>query len=309
MAISFSDKSIANRFPNSKIIRKAFDTGCNFTIHDYSKIWFQRRQRNWAYSTRRGYSEKYRNHIFKNWGSFRLSEFQPSTFSDWAAQSTLSAKTINEVRNIINQIFETAVVDKIIADNPIRYIKKLKHSVTEPDPFKPAEIESILKCLTTPYRQFFQFAFFSGMRTGELLGLRWEDVDMQRRVIHVRLNIVHGFEKEPKTKGSLRTLDLHQRAIDALCEIEKSDYYDPHRVFIDPDTMKTYSYADKLRKYVWKPALLKASVPYRKPYFTRHTYASLMLSQGKPPIWVARQLGHSDLSMLSKTYGRWINLT
>lgn len=132
---------------------------------------------------------------------------------------------------------------------------------------------------------------------------------MEKCVIHVRLSIVHGFEKEPKTKGSLRTLDLHPRAIDALREIRRSDCYDPHRVFIDPDTMKTYSYADKLRKYVWKPALLKASITYRKPYITRNTYASLMLSQGKPAIWVARQLGHSDLSMLTKTYGRWINLT
>ena len=63
MAISLNDKAIASRFPNSKIIQKAFDTGCNFTIHDYSNIWFKQKQRNWSHTTIRGYSQKYNSYI------------------------------------------------------------------------------------------------------------------------------------------------------------------------------------------------------------------------------------------------------
>lgn len=71
--------------------------------------------------------------------------------------------------------------------------------------------------------------------------------------------------------------------------------------------MKGYKYADGLRKYVWKPTLEKLNVPYRYPYHCRHTYASMMLSQGKNPMWVAKQMGHADWGMIRKVYGRWVN--
>lgn len=51
---------------------------------------------------------------------------------------------------------------------------------------------------------------------------------------------------------------------------------------------------------------MKAGVRYRRPYQTRHTYASMMLTAGEPLGWVANQLGHRDLSMLARVYGRWI---
>lgn len=57
---------------------------------------------------------------------------------------------------------------------------------------------------------------------------------------------------------------------------------------------------------MWTPALKKAGVRYRRPYQTRHTYASMMLSAGEHPMWVARQMGHSDWTMIARVYGRWM---
>ena len=74
-----NDKSIADRFPNSKIIQKAFDTGCNCTIDDYSSIWFKQKQRNWSHTTIRGYSQKYNSYIKPNWGHLLLTEFKALT--------------------------------------------------------------------------------------------------------------------------------------------------------------------------------------------------------------------------------------
>ena len=56
----------------------------------------------------------------------------------------------------------------------------------------------------------------------------------------------------------------------------------------------------------WLPALKKAEVRYRRQYQTRHTFASMMLTAGESPVWLAQQMGHSDLTMISRTYGRWI---
>lgn len=57
---------------------------------------------------------------------------------------------------------------------------------------------------------------------------------------------------------------------------------------------------------MWVPAMKKAGVRYRRPYQTRHTYASMMLSAGEHPMWVAKQLGHTDWTMIARVYGRWM---
>lgn len=57
---------------------------------------------------------------------------------------------------------------------------------------------------------------------------------------------------------------------------------------------------------IWQAALKRAGVRYRNPYQTRHTYASMMLSAGEHPMWVAKQMGHADWTMIARVYGRWM---
>ncbi|MCG7654452.1 site-specific integrase [Alteromonas sp. Cnat2-8] len=307
MAILLDDKAIADRFPSSKIIQKAFNTECNFTIHDYSNIWFKQKQRNWSHTTIRGYSQKYNRYIKPNWGHLKLTKFKASMFDEWASEVQLSPKSINETRNVLQQIFTRAVNDEVIEKNPASLIQRYKQQTKEPKPFSLFEINKILNALEHPYKEFFQFAFYTGLRTGELLGLRWQDIDFDKGVAHIRVNLTSGLEKEPKTKGSLRTVELHDEALIALKSLKNSDFFDNYRVFIDPKYMKEYKYADGLRKYVWKPTLEKLNIEYRYPYQCRHTYASMMLSSGKNPMWVAKQMGHADWGMIRKVYGRWLN--
>jgi len=63
---------------------------------------------------------------------------------------------------------------------------------------------------------------------------------------------------------------------------------------------------NNLRNRVWKPALSKAGLRLRTTYQTRHTFASLMLSYGEDPLWVARMLGHTSTEMLYRHYGKFI---
>ncbi|MEP0357053.1 tyrosine-type recombinase/integrase [Paraglaciecola sp.] len=307
MAITINDKSYLNKYPNSKILQKAFRCESDlFTIDQYSSIWFQQKQRNWSHTTIRGYSQKYNSYIKPNFGHMRLKDFKASMFDEWASKQSLSGKSINEARNVIHQIFKRAFFDGVIDSNPAERIERYKQDHKEPEPFTKNEITKILAALETPYRQFFQFAIWTGLRTGELLGLRWQDIDLDNGLAHIRTNITQGKEKEPKTKGSIRKVELLPGAIEALKSIINSKYYDNYRVFVDPKTKTTYKYADGLRKYIWIPALKAAGVKYRYPYQCRHTFASTMLSQGRNPMWVASQMGHADWGMIRKTYGRWI---
>lgn len=76
-------------------------------------------------------------------------------------------------------------------------------------------------------------------------------------------------------------------------------------VFPNPFTKQRWANDSKITKR-WRKAIEKAGVRYRKPYQTRHTYASMMLSAGENVMYVAGQMGHADWSMLVKVYGRWI---
>jgi integrase len=314
MAITISDKSYLDRYPNSKILCKAFASDTDsLTIDHYSKIWFLRYQDNWTKSTIRGYTEKYNGHIKPNFGHLTLKGFTPSHYHDWTKTKKiagkvqkLSGKSINHIRSILNLIFEEAFIDNVINENPIKRTKRAKVIKKEPEPFTKDEVTKILNALESPYKEFYQFALWTGMRTGELIGLRWQDIDITSGLAHIRTSITNREEKAPKTRGSIRRIELHPNAVSALNSIISSEYYDSFRVFIDPTTRSTYKYADGLRKYIWTPALLKAGVKYRYPYQCRHTFASTMLSKGKNPMWVASQMGHSGLKMINDTYGRWL---
>jgi integrase len=308
MAITISDKSYLDKYPNSKILQKAFQCESDtFTIDQYSSIWFGRYQDNWSHTTIRGYIQKYNSHIKLNFGALTLREFTPSIYHDWVKQQNLAGKTINHIRSILNQIFKEAFLDDVIDFNPIEKTRRSKVIPKEPEPFNLAEMNKILAALEEPYRQYFQLAFYTGMRTGELLALRWEDVNFDTRKIHVRKSISHGIEKEPKTRSSNRNMDMHENAYTALQILRKDHYKDKSRIFIDPKTGSVYKNAEGLNKYIWKNAIKLSNVRKRCPYTTRHTYASMMLSEGRNPMWVASQMGHSDWGEIRKTYGRWIN--
>ncbi|MFT6198230.1 MAG: integrase [Nonlabens sp.] len=307
MLISIDDKSSLKRFPNSKIIQKAFK--CEkpeYTVHQYSNIWFRGHLRTWSHTTIRGYTQKYNTHIKTNFGDMSLTDFTSSTYHDWAIRQSMSGKSMNDIRNILSQIFQEAFFDSIIEANPIKRTRPAKRLQKEPEPFNLGEINSILETLPSPYKEYFIVAFYTGMRTGELLALRWQDVDLDKDKIFVRRSISHGVEKEPKTKGSIRNMDMSTLAKHALTSIQNSKWFDSYRIFTDPKTSKTYRNAEGIRKYIWKPALERVSVKYRCPYQTRHSYASMMLSRGENPMWVASQMGHSDWGMIRKVYGRWI---
>ena len=76
-------------------------------------------------------------------------------------------------------------------------------------------------------------------------------------------------------------------------------------IFADPRTNERWR-DDHAIWWLWQGILKRAKARYRRPYQTRHTYASMMLTAGESPMWVAQQMGHSDWGMIRRVYGRWI---
>ncbi|MGB1262494.1 MAG: tyrosine-type recombinase/integrase [Cognaticolwellia sp.] len=314
--IEFGQFDYLKHFPNSKTaLSLAGNLAFNITIKDMINDWFKRNQHQWERSTIRGYKSKTIQHIEPNFGHINVSEFKPSLFKNWAATATnknsntnkpLTGKTINEVRSIMRSAFQDLYIDEVIDSNPIDRIKRFKHTKAEPEPFNAAEREKILAEMTGQVHNFFNFAFWTGLRTSELIGLRKCDVDLKRKVIFVRKAVVEGQEQGTKTKSGCRTHEMHELAFLALSAQMKVTPDNQERVFINPKTNKPWS-NDKVTYRLWGQALKKSKVKYRTQYNTRHTYASTMLTEDRPIAWLARQLGHSDIRETLKTYARWID--
>ncbi len=296
----------SKHFPHSKNSLKYSNNKSSLvTIKDILEKWLLIATKRCQRSTMRDYNSAVYHHLIPTFGELNLDQFSVSHVYDWLDEISISQKRINNVLSPLRQALQEAFYDELIDKNPMDRFRHLAAQPREPSPFYKDEIFKILSQLTGQERNLIQFAFYSGLRTSELIALRWEDVDLDKNSIHVRIAIVRGREKTTKTMSGQRTIELLPESRDA---IEQQLLISPNslRVFNDPTTDAQWLGDHIIRKRIWIPALKAAGVKYRNPYQTRHTYASMLLSAGENPLKVAQQMGHKDWGMIRKTYGRWI---
>ena len=96
-------------------------------------------------------------------------------------------------------------------DSPYKNIKNLKQGKIEVTPFSLKEVHAILATVRDDFKPYYTVRFFTGMRTSEIDGLQWKNVDLQRREIHIREALVNGELGGTKTYGSDRTIQMSDR--------------------------------------------------------------------------------------------------
>ncbi len=110
----------------------------------------------------------------------------------------------------------------------------------------------------------------------------------------------------PKTASSKREVKLLAGAAAALNAQKQFTYLKGEEIFQNPNHNQRWEGDEPIRKSMWAHVIKRAGVRYRNPYQTRHTYASMMLSAWEHPMWVAKQMGHSDWAMIARVYGKWM---
>lgn len=218
----------------------------------------------------------------------------------------LSAEFINHVMTPLRMIL-TEAADRYDFRSTFENIKPLRIEKRDVNPFSINEVTEFLAAVRPEFKDYFTVRFFTGMRTSEIDGLKWKYVDFEKQLISVRETFVHGRPDTTKTVGSSRDIQMSSIVFQAL----KSQYKvtgDNEYVFCNSAGKPL----DKgnMRDRVWKPTLNKLGMPYRRPYETRHTAATLWLAAGEAPEWIARQMGHTTTKMLFNVYSRYVpNLT
>jgi integrase len=283
---------------------------------DFAKTWVSENEISWRRTHRRTVQDILNRHLIPAFGDRVVGQITKAdilSFRSTLAKvpgrkaETLSAKRINAILAPLRQILNEAA-DRFDFTTPYRNIKALKIQKSDVEPFTLDEVQTILARVRPDYRNYYTTRFFTGMRTGEIDGLKWKYIDFERRLILVRETIVAGEEDTTKTEESQREIQMSGVVFDALTDQAKATRGKSEFVFCTREGQPLDH--NNVTKRVWYPLLRYLGLKERRPYQTRHTAATLWLAAGENPLWIARQLGHASTEMLFKVYSRFVpNLT
>lgn len=237
-------------------------------------------------------------------------------------KTMLSSKTILEYHGLIHTVLEQAVREKLIPYNPAAYAELPRSERKEPQYYQESEISAIRDALETePYKWNVLTKMFlaTGARRGEILGLKWENIDLDNSRIHICNNLLYVPSKgvyldTPKTKTSNRWITIPSEVVDMLrsyrsYQLEEKFklhgyYQDKGFVFtrdngepIHPDSVTDWM--DKFSR--------RHNLPHINPHAFRHTQASLLFLHHVDPVSVSHRLGHSKVSTTTDIYAHFMH--
>lgn len=219
----------------------------------------------------------------------------------------LSPDRINHIMTPLRMILAEAA-DRYDFNTPFIGIKQLRVPKTDVDPFSLDEVNLLIGNVRPDFRNYYTVRFFTGMRTGEIDGLKWQYVNLERKEIYIRETKVLGQEDTTKTIESQRTIKMSQPVYEAL----NSQHSVTGNVskFVFCNRSGTPHDYHNVNNRVWYPTLKRLGLKRRRAYQTRHTTATLWLASGENPEWIAQQMGHANTKMLFTIYSRFVpNLT
>lgn len=287
------------------------------TFTEFLAIWRHENFVQFRNSYKRTVEDIFKAHLIPRFGNCRVGDIRREDLLNLRSELakapgrkglTMSPKRVNAIMTLMNQIMSEAS-DRYNFTNPHQNIKPLRLRKPDVQPFTLNEVELILRSVREDMRNYYLVRFFTGMRTGEIDGLKWKYVDFARRQILIRSTIVAGHEEEDgKTFDSIRDIEISEVVCKALRDQRAVTFHRSEYVFCN--NLGQPLDHNNVTKRVWYPLLRHLGLDKRRPYVTRHTAATLWLAAGENPLWIARQLGHSSTEMLYRVYGRFVpNLT
>lgn len=310
-------------FPNSPLADRFETMDRNRPLHGhiptfglFAEQWFQEKEVEWKRSYRatiRSTLDRYLIPHFRDTVVNRITKADVLRLRAVLAKApgqnrrTLSADRINHIMTPLRQIVDEAA-SRFRFTSPWQGIKPLRVPRTEVDPFTLTEMTTFLDHVRPDFQNYYTVRFLTGLRTGEIDGLKWRYVDFDKRLIVVQETIVDGEQEIPKVHASYREVQMCEPVRAALQrQTEQTAKISEYVFCIGAGAPLAHR---NVTKRIWYPTLERLGLKKRRPYQTRHTAATLWLAAGENPEWIARQLGHSNTRMLFERYSRFVpNLT
>ena len=290
-----------------------------YTVGTWMDAWFENvakiKVRPSSHQTYRGYID---NHIKPNIGNIPLEKLTTMELQKLYRKlltsgrverveakeqpKGLSAKTVRNINQVISSAMDLAVAQKIILENPTRACSLPRVEHKEMQTISAEQLQAFLEeAKRSGVYEMYYIELSTGLRRGELLGLKWEDIGMKQGVIRVRRQIsrIDGkiVEAPLKTKNSYRTVTISPQAVEVLkAQKEKTDdeyvFPSPNGGPISPDSVNNMLHR----------VLDRAGIPRVRFHDMRHTFATLALQNGVDIKTVSGMLGHFSAGFTLDTY-------
>ena len=270
-----------------------------------------------------GYDSSFRNHILPGLGKYRLDQLDRTKMQSFVRgllDKGLAKDSIRLILAALSILYTDAIDKEIVVKNPTvgmsKFYRKAPKKHEEIEPLTEEEVIQLLEA-TLEYKPdqypLFLSALHTGMRSGELAGLQWGDIDWNGRFVEVRRNFVRGRVGTLKTKHGRRRVDLSDELIETLSGLRRTKQEEALNrgknsiaEWIFSNGRGNPSDMYNLKRRHFRKVLHKAGLRAIRFHDLRHTYASLLLAHGEPLTYVSQQLGHANPQITLKIYAHWI---
>jgi len=273
-------------------------------------------------SIKHTFESTFRVHILPQFGRLHLDQIDRQKMEDFISKLVKKDMAKDSIRLILaalSSLYTHAVENKLVTENPAKGVSKLYKQVPsrhkKPEPLTVEESLAFLSAAQHDPEHYpiFLTALHSGLRSGEIGGLQWGDIDWRGRSISIRRAVVRGRVTTLKTENSERTVDCSDDLLRALADLRRSRQ---EQALKSGSQLCPWVFTCRTGKPVgmnnvkaryFKRTLRKAGLRNIRFHDLRHTYASLLLAQGEPITYVANQLGHKNPGITLKIYSHWIS--
>ena len=297
-------------------------SGTQVTVAKFMKMWMDGKELSRKPKTVYQYHMLINLHILPKIGGMRLQDIQPAHLKQLylaKKEEGRGATTVKMIHIVMHAMLKQAVKEGVLGRNPADAVERPMVEVAERVILTEEQARQLVIVTTgTRFGTLIYMALMTGMREGELLGLKWQDVGWTKGQLHVQRQLQQSTANgrnlvSPKTKSGVRQIKLGPGTLERLAnhreeqELQKeamAERWDEND-FIFPNTLgRPMSISDMYENY--KLLLKKNGLPDITFHALRHTSLSFLLDMGTPVNTVQQRAGHSKASITTDTYGHSI---
>jgi len=316
-----AEKLLAKRL--TEIDGGQFIEPTKITFAEYQDLWMKKYaigEGQIRPSTLNLYTGHFKNHLVPAFGRMKLVKIGVEDIQGFKADKTaagLSPQTVKHLLRLLRQMLAHAIDWGYIRENPAKKVRNPRIPKKEMDCLTAEEVAVLLSHVPDKWYPFILAAIFTGLRAGELIGMKWGNLDWNSGQYFVKetwLRPRGGLPadmSEPKTDSSIAPVDLTPVLLDTLKQhrarqnqekLQAGDtYQNQDLIFATP--LGTWLDDRNFVQRVFHPTLKAAGLRKIRFHDLRHTCASLLIAQNESPKYIQTQLRHASIEMTFDRYG------
>ena len=282
------------------------------TLREYINFWQETYDKHQSRpTTYAAHNYVFKNHILPGLGDTQISELTSEMVREFLEErkhfgnhrpgsAGLGEETMRHIHRLLQQCLNQAIRDGLLTENPAKAFRYRKSTTVKANIMTPLEMEDYLDAAERlGYLPMFMLALTAGLRQGELIALKWSDLNMKKRTLTIAEKRAVERRKLVEYGSQTRSIRLTPEVVDLLI-MEHSKHPSSPLMFMHPATLKPYS--PQMVRRMHKEIIIEAGLDHIRFTDLRHTCAIASLRNGMEAKELAQMLGHARTSMTRQNY-------